>query len=136
MLDLQPEKLFINIGTNDMNAGARTDEQIVADYRALLETIRSRLPETDVFVLSYYPINELMHAAGAWQSGRTNARIAQLNGMVRQMAQEMGLVWIDVSSALSDETGNLRAEFAAPDGVHILPHAYDHVLQVLLPYMR
>ncbi len=133
--DLEPKKLFINIGTNDLNGGKTTGAQIVEMYSALLAEIIGRLPETEIFVLSYYPINEQVHATCPWQSGRTNAQIAEVNVAVEKMAKDMGLTWIDVSAAVSDEQGSLRAEWAT-DGLHMYPEAYERVLDVLLPYMR
>lgn len=135
VIDLEPKKLFINIGTNDMNGGASGADEICQNYAALLRDIMAQLPGCEIFVLSYYPINPQVHALSGWQSGRTNERIAEINGRVRQMAGEMGLKWIDVSGPLADDNGDLRAELAT-DGVHMYPDAYEIVLDVLLPYMK
>ncbi|MDO4741194.1 MAG: GDSL-type esterase/lipase family protein [Eubacteriales bacterium] len=135
VIDLAPRKLFINIGTNDMNGGENGADEICANYSALLKEIMAKLPGCEIFVLSHYPINPEVHARSPWQSGRTNERIAQINGRVRAMAEQMGLKWLDVSTPLMDENGDLRAELTM-DGVHMYPDAYEIVLDVLLPYMR
>ena len=135
VIDLAPQKLFINIGTNDMNGGASGAEEICRNYAALLSDIMAQLPHCEIFVLSYYPINPQVHALSGWQSGRDNATIAAINNAVKAMAEEMGLKWIDVSTPLMDENGDLRAELAT-DGVHMYPDAYEIVLDTLLPYMK
>jgi len=135
VIDLAPGKLFINIGTNDMNGGASGAEEICKNYAALLDDIMAQLPHCEIFVLSYYPINPQVHALSGWQSGRDNATIAAINSAVKAMAEGMGLKWIDVSTPLMDVNGDLRAELAT-DGVHMYPDAYEIVLDALLPYMR
>lgn len=135
VIDLEPKKLFINIGTNDMNGGANGADEICKNYAALLSDIMAQLPQCEIFVLSYYPINPQVHALSPWQSGRTNESIGEINARVKAMAEELGLTWIDVSTPLTDENGDLRAELAT-DGVHMYPDAYELVLDVLLPYMK
>ena len=54
---LKPAHIFINIGTNDMNEVDYTCEGLIENYRRILEGIRKNLPDTKLYLLSYYPVN-------------------------------------------------------------------------------
>jgi lysophospholipase L1-like esterase len=54
---LKPRKIFINIGTNDIGDHAYRQEKLLEEYRMLLTEIKTRLPETTVYVMAYYPVN-------------------------------------------------------------------------------
>lgn len=61
LLDLQPSVVFINIGTNDMNAvEGREDiwmEHLLENYEKILKVAKEKLPETRFFLMAYYPVN-------------------------------------------------------------------------------
>ena len=53
IFDLKPRKLFINIGTNDIGAGRV--ESLKKNYQEILRQVRERLPQTQIYLLAYYP---------------------------------------------------------------------------------
>ena len=53
---LQPSKIFINIGTNDLNGPDYAEEALIRNYRKILEGIREQLPGTKLYVMAYYPV--------------------------------------------------------------------------------
>ena len=60
LLDMQPAKLFINIGTNDIRSMPEGEDwfsHLSANYRAICEIIRDKLPKTTVYMMAYYPVN-------------------------------------------------------------------------------
>ena len=132
---LAPRKVFINIGTNDMNGEIYDEEQLLSRYRGLLTEMRERLPGCEIYVLSYYPVCEELTARFERSRWRTNARVRSANEGVKRLAAELGLRWIDLSGLLEDETGSLRAEYTM-DGIHLYADAYVLVLERLLPYMK
>ncbi len=132
---LEPGKVFINIGTNDMNGEAFDEAAFVASYRALLEEMRARLSKARIYVLSYYPVCGKLAARAEWSRGRSNERVRSANRAVERMAGEMGLTWIDLGGLLEDEAGELREEYTM-DGIHLFADAYALVLDRLLPYIK
>lgn len=58
IFDLKPSVIFINIGTNDISRQEETSEIFEADYRNILIQIKDRLPETKVFMMAFYPVNQ------------------------------------------------------------------------------
>ena len=56
LYDLAPTKVVLLIGINDVNAGRSIDE-IVANYTAILVSIRANLPDCEVTCLSVLPMD-------------------------------------------------------------------------------
>lgn len=46
IFDLEPKKVFINIGTNDISRPEYKRERLMSRYRKILMQIQARLPET------------------------------------------------------------------------------------------
>ena len=134
VLDLAPRKLFINIGTNDISAADYERENMLAKYRALLEKIRAELPETEIIIMSYYPVNRTERFNTEWFRARTNAEIDAVNARLKLMAEDMSLGFINVTDCLRDENGDLIAEFSV-DGMHMLPEGYEKVFDIIRPFV-
>ena len=135
LLDVEPAKLFINIGTNDIRAMPEGEDwftHLSANYRAICEIIRDKLPRTAVYMMAYYPVNldALQARAGQGPIVRTNENVAKANEMVRALAAEFGFHYIDVNDGLKDETGSLKAEYTR-DGIHFDSAAYRTVFDRL-----
>ena len=139
LLDVEPAKLFINIGTNDirdMPEGEDWFTHLSANYRAICEIIRDKLPRTAVYMMAYYPVNldALQARAGQGPVVRTNENVVKANEMVRALAAEFGFHYIDVNDGLKDETGGLKAEYTR-DGIHFDSAAYRTVFDRLKQYL-
>lgn len=136
--NLQPDHIYINIGTNDLNTPDYTEEGLVDRYREILRGIRRHLPEARLYLLAYYPVNPaaaetIPHMKAALQQ-RTNARIASANAAVRKLAEEFDAAYLDLNAGITDEAGNLKAEYTI-EGMHMYGDGYKPVLDALLPYL-
>jgi len=125
VIDLQPRRVFINIGTNDLSDPAVTIEALIERYEQILATIESGVPGVDIVLMAYYPINYDAADEGmkATLRIRTNARIREANEAVKAMAARRGDKYIDVNGPLTDEQGRLRAEYTI-EGMHIYEAGY------------
>lgn len=143
LFDLKPARIFINIGTNDIRDGYEREtwqEHLFGNYEKIIRECRRRLPETAVYMMAYYPVNPFVPgaqtpAAKEMLKVRTNENIAVANRTVRHLAENYGCHYIDVNNGLTDETGNLKAEYTT-DGVHMYPSAYRKILENLLPHFQ
>ncbi len=135
LLDLEPAKLFINIGTNDIRAlpdGEDWLSHLGENYRKICLIIREKLPRTVVYMMAYYPVNPARDNPAL--AVRTNANIAKANAMVRALAFEFGFHYIDVNDGLKDKQGNLQIEHTQ-DGIHFDAAAYRTVFDRLKKYL-
>lgn len=140
LLDLQPAKLFINIGTNDIslrNDGESWFEHWLRNERRICEIIKEKLPQTLVYLMAYYPVNANAPLAdrNPGMKVRTNENIAIANRRLAELAAEFGFLYIDVNDGLKDAKGNLQIEHTQ-DGIHFDVAAYRTVFERLKPYLE
>lgn len=143
LLDLEPARVFINIGTNDMTDrvyGEKWMDHLESNYDQILRTVREKLPGTKVYCMAYYPAN--LHLPGSddpfrWNmlKDRTRENIAECNRRVQALAEKYGDTFINVNDGLYDENGEQKAEFSI-DGVHMYAEAYEIVFKNLMPYLE
>lgn len=133
IFDLEPSKIYINIGTNDLANPDLSLEQIMKNYQEILDKIKQRLPETEIILLAYYPGN--IDAAEDYMkpvlSIRTNEKIGKANILVEELAQKNNLRFLDISAPLKDEKGRLKAEYTT-EGLHINENGYRSIFPLVL----
>lgn len=141
LLELEPAKVFLNIGTNDMTDriyGARWKEQLAENYESILRIAREKLPDAQIYCMAYYPTNRHLPGLNEWQAAtlkeRTAENITACNESVRVLAEQYGCYYIDVNAGLTDENGEQKAEFSI-DGVHMYANAYQVIFENLKRYL-
>lgn len=139
IFDLAPSKIFINIGTNDI--GFKVPEATyLANYDEILRQIKERLPETQVFVMAYYPVNSVDNFGESEDeheslfATRNNEIFQAASSKSAQLAQKYNYEFINVNDGLADADGNLRKELTF-DGAHMLPAGYEIVLENMKKYL-
>lgn len=139
IIDLAPKYLFINIGTNDLNGPDYTLSGLIERYEGILRMIRERLPETKMYLLAYYPVNGEVGSQRPFMGQvfqyRTNTRIQEANQAVEQLAQRMDAVYLDLNDSITDESGNMKAEYTV-EGIHMYADGYMEILRHLLPVLK
>ena len=139
IIDLAPKHLFINIGTNDLNGPDYTLSGLIKRYESILRVIRERLPETKLYLLAYYPVNEVVGSQnpsmGQVFQFRANARIREANQAVEQLARRMDAVYLDLNDSITDESGNMKVEYTI-EGMHMYADGYMEILRHLLPVLK
>jgi len=140
IFDLQPSKIFINIGSNDIGFNVPT-ATFLANYDQILTQIHAQLPATTVYLMAYYPLNTT--ADFGEEKGehtqlyryRSNAALVAADTQVQALAAKHGDAYINANAGLTDDHGDLRAELTF-DGAHLLPAGFQIVLANLLPYLK
>ncbi len=129
---LQPKKLFIMIGVNDLSRNMTPDEVIV-NYRKILERVRNESPRTKVYVQSVLPVNP----ATGMAKNHTNKtpEIMELNGKLKELATEFGHTYIDLFSLMADAENHLPRSFSV-DGLHLSYKAYKVWADAIRPYVK
>lgn len=137
LFDLEPAKVFINIGTNDIHErsdGEYWQDHLLKNYEEILRRMKQRLPETDVYMMAYYPVNEAIMRATGRKSIRTNAALNDTNEKVAKLAKKYGYTFIDVNNGLKDAEGFLREDITV-EGLHIYAGGYASVFEALKKYL-
>lgn len=138
IFELEPAKIFINIGTNDLNLPDYTLEGLIERYEMILSEIRKHLPQAKVYVMAYYPVNPDHDFGNPYMREalqvRTNARISEANEAVRELAEKLGLSFINLNANLMDKEGNLQHQFSV-EGMHMYASGYQAILADLMRYV-
>lgn len=139
IFELEPSKIFINIGTNDISRPEETTEQLISDYRKVLTQIKDRLPQAKVYMMAYYPVNVQVAARQPWPDADKAAklrleRLDESNKAVSELAQEFGYSYIDVNKGLTDDDGQTKEEYSI-DGIHMWSDAYEVVFENMKKYI-
>jgi len=135
VLDLEPSKLFINIGSNDLSIPGDTIGNLIAKYRALIQRIQAALPRCAITMMAFYPCRP--DDGGFKMEGRvprTMEIINQANERMKELAEELGCAYLDCNAPLLDEEGFLKKEYMT-DPIHFSPAGYVEVLKILEPYL-
>lgn len=135
----QPGKIFINIGTNDISRPEYRLEKLMENYGRIISMIQERLPQAEIYMMAYYPVNEVDKAPdNEWGRGmfatRNNENIRTANEAVKGLAEKMGCHYIDVNQGLTDENGRLKKEYTI-EGIHMYANGYRVVLRNMQKYL-
>ncbi len=138
VLDLEPKAVFLNIGTNDMNGEDYVLREFLERYEKIIMRIQQKLPDTKLFLLAFYPVNQDAAADPALKEAfrcRTNGRIQEANREIRKIADRYHAAYLDLNTGLRDEAGNLKRELTV-DGVHMHTEGYQIVMEGLIPVLE
>ncbi|AYF99750.1 SGNH/GDSL hydrolase family protein [Lactococcus allomyrinae] len=139
IFDLAPSKIFINIGTNDI--GFQVPEaEFLANYDEILSQIAEKLPDCEVYVMRYYPINTVDFGSDDEDeqtlfATRSNQAFQAASDKIAKLAEKHDFHFINVNGNLADDNGNLKKELTF-DGAHLLPAGYEIVLKNLESYIK
>lgn len=135
--DLQPSKVFINIGTNDLSRSTIPISSLMDNYDKIISAIESAVPDVKIYLMAYYPVN--FEAASEEMKEclriRTNEKITAANAEVKKLAEKHGQRYIDINRNLKDEQGRLKAEYTI-EGMHINEDGYRAIYDDIMAYVR
>jgi lysophospholipase L1-like esterase len=135
---LQPARVFLLIGTNDIELEqGHPLEETAERIEEICLLIRGKLPQTRLFLLSIFPVHATDHPKieMSMVRSRTNETIQALNALLRQIANRLEIPYIDVYSHLTGPDGNLRVDYTF-DGIHLTAEGYCVVFSILKEYLE
>ena len=137
VFELQPRKVFINIGTNDLSDATISLETVMANYDQIITQIEEKLPGVIIYMMAYYPVNydAATEEMKPCLQIRTNEKIEKANELVAQIAARHGQRFINVNAPLMDEQGRLKAEYTI-EGLHIRPEGYRAIFEDVIKYIE
>ncbi|MGN0662303.1 MAG: GDSL-type esterase/lipase family protein [Faecalibacterium sp.] len=118
----QPRLIYVLLGTNVL--GRDSDySSFLTYYRLMLDMLTQEFPNADIYVQSITPVRpevskEENHA------GLNRDRLCRINNELAAVALEKNCYFLNLWEALADENGDLKQEYAQPDGYHLRPEGY------------
>jgi lysophospholipase L1-like esterase len=127
VIKLNPDKLYILIGINDLGRGLPVDV-VANNYKIIIRNLKDALPKTSIYVQSVLPLNEDVLKYD-YLKGKEKS-IKELNRRIKALAGKEKLTFINLHGLFADENGKLKSEWT-PDGIHLQPAAYAHWVDFL-----
>jgi len=136
IIEGQPAKLFLMIGTNDLAAGA-APETVVENICKTIDRILAESPRTRLYVESLFPVNgeafkDKVSKKNHWSKG---AEIIAVNKALESECAKRGVTYIDVYPSLADDKGMLDTRYTN-DGLHLMADGYKVWVKLLRPYVK
>ena len=115
LYDLEPTKVVLMIGINDINGGVSTDT-ILENYDSILKGIKTKLPSAKVYMMSILPINSDLPSYV--DINKSTERILAINEEIKTMAANYSYKYMDLFSLVKDDKNHLKKEYSL-DGIHL-----------------
>lgn len=137
---LKPKLIVLMIGTNNTGHAGRAQgelggavyhssaEHTASGVKAILDHLRSKLPETKVLVLGIFPRGEKPAEKMRQQNEATNA-------LVSKFADNQHIFYKDISQTFLTADGTLTREIM-PDLLHLSEKGYDMWAEAILPDVK
>lgn len=132
IISLQPSKVFLLIGINDLSRETPVDV-VLNNYRRIVAKLQQESPETRIYVQSLFPTNnEFDHFPRAQNRDK---EIRAVNRGIQEIANEYGLTFIDLYPHFLDEQGKLSAKYTN-DGLHLMGEGYVKWAEILMEFIN
>ena len=109
-------KIYFSLGVNEL--GYFDDDGFYRNYCAAIDAIRAAQPKAVIYIQGLIPLNEKLIMESSGRDYLTNEHLRVYNDLMRQVAEEKQVAFLDLYSLFVDENGELPEE-ASLDGVHL-----------------
>ena len=107
------DTVYIMLGVNEL--GWAYPEVFKLKYKELIEKIREIKPNINIYVQSIIPVTKEIDSTNKYIN---NNRIRKYNDLIKELANELDVKYLDVASALVNDEGYLPSQ-ASTDGIHV-----------------
>ena len=124
--DIEPSRLFIMIGINDIVYAHTPWSEMKDGVDRLFEDIKENIPGVEVYILSTLP------ARGTF--AKYNTDVKKLNRFLKKKAEKFRFRFVDMYEYFCDDEGKLKEKYAA-DALHLNRRGYRVWEKINLPYV-
>jgi lysophospholipase L1-like esterase len=122
----EPRQIMLRAGTNDIHAG-KSPEEVASDFRAFVEKVRARLPETEIVFTSINPAPVRWHERDA---------VRAANALIADYAKSTpGVKYVETYDMVIGADGEIRSELFLPDRLHFNAEGYKLLAERVRPHL-
>ena len=127
-----PTKVFINIGTNDIeyDDSSELNEQVYQNIISIVEQIKKNRSKCEIYIVSIFPVNNNLPGA----NDRHNSEIKEINQKLNAYAATNDVEYIDAFNSLIDKEGMFDEAYTS-DGLHPNNLGYAKLTEILMKYI-
>jgi lysophospholipase L1-like esterase len=121
----QPEYLLITLGVNGVSS--MDEDYFTLEYKKLVNNILEASPDTKIILNSIYPVASNYDK----QEYINNEKITAANGWIRNLAEELGVRYLNSASVITGPDGFLMDEYQNGDGIHLNSAGFSRILEYI-----
>lgn len=106
-------KVYLMLGINE--TGWPYNDMFISHYAKVIDEIKKINPNCIIYIQSIIPVSEKVSNSHEYVK---NSKIKEFNSLIKKMADEKQVYYLNVSEALVNDFGFLPEE-AAVDGIHL-----------------
>ena len=126
VIELNPDVIFLLIGTNDFACG-KTNRMLVDNLKKILTVLKNSLPAAAVYHCSILPVRGL--------DNRNNKDIKEVNKEMQAFCDTTGITYFDLFPSFLNSDLEM-AEIYSEDGLHLTKEGYDKWTELLTPVVE
>lgn len=133
IVPLEPSKLFLHIGSNDLVLIPSTPDETIDNVITVIENLKTKLPHTKIYFFSLTPVLPLTNkkTRALYVANRTNQMIDYINDKLKEKIEN----YIDINTNLKDGLGILE-EWYTDDGIHLNHYGYLEIVRDVNKYLE
>ena len=114
---IKPKAFVIMIGTN--NVGGDSPESIAKGVTAIVETVRTKQPQSKILLLAVFPRGD----KPTGKLGAANEKLKQVNAIIAKLDDSKNIFFLDIGPKFPQPEGALTKEIM-PDFLHLSAAGY------------
>jgi len=119
---LQPKKIFILIGTNDLARG-KSKDYVVSHIQKILVILQKKLPNTQLYLQSVLPVTYKVEPKKFLGHKRNKELIVEVNKTLKKLAKKLNVKFIHLHRMFRNLKGDLKEKLTY-DGLHLNKKGY------------
>src|SRR5262249_16740532 len=121
-----PHLAVVMIGTNNLGNSKVTPEQTAAGVKAVVTSLREKLPHTSVVLLAIFP-------RGQKPDDALRKSVAETNKLIKPQVEAIkGVTYLDIGEKFIEKDGTISKDIM-PDFLHLSPKGYEIWAQAIEP---
>lgn len=108
---IEPKNIYLMMGLND-SVFVKSEEKFKERYVAMLDALQAKFPNAKIYLQAIFPVSKSLDQK---EDARVNnTKINSFNGVIKAIANEKGLDFLDFSYLLNE-----NQDYFEPDGMHL-----------------
>ena len=131
-----PTKVFLLIGTNDIQNN-RSEDEIVNNIKKIIDKIHEVRPKTKIYLESLLPVNNSNDSKinHDMVGKRENKTIQSINKKLKKYAEEENITFINLYDEFVNDNNEMTLKYTE-EGLHLSSLGYLKLTNILLPYLQ